>query len=657
MKYLREPFDSGPYVAFLIERLYRRCGATQDAAGLRAFVETEWPTDGDAWAWTDDNAKIFEMLSQPDLWRAFPEQTEAALQFLEVMCEGPFIFRRIGQPRLERVRDDGAGRGLWIHSLMHVEADLPAGMLMLGIRFHDGRTARNLHLVGNYVSFRFGGELITIDVEESVTSVALEETADELIAKYACELRFFQGHLERRLGSLTYVYSVSAHSMVFGATATLDLDPEIEVEDVILTMGHDNLSHGANNVHYSRIGLLDSHGRSRFPAAAAAEMQAIPAAGVRYYSFAQDEMHGFALGIHSLPRPGAPLKELRVVRNPDGKLHWVVAAYEFAGRHRGARLTIGEDKLITAGGFYDELSPYHDLLTRVLHSGREEWPRDFSISYDYGVEINAFAKGYAAEAGAGGGAHSQLATRLRNLVDRFLAVYETQFVAQFRNGRNAVFSRQLAFVILAAATMLRATGEQIYRRQLAALVDIMLQFECPGAETAAGPEGGFLMGVHSSRDLHVDCHSAALLGLVRAAPLVDDPRISAAIDRGLNAYSLVSNVHEWLGQHNKIDTLGLRWTDGDGQPRVSDAFWNYHVGLTLRLLRALSETDYPPLVALRQKYGTRMETFEHLLLLQIDRSIRPREEGLEIRTSWLSSETNSETQPWVVLGLVGHPYD
>ena len=42
---------------------------------------------------------------------------------------------------------------------------------------------------------------------------------------------------------------------------------------------------------------------------------------------------------------------------------------------------------------------------------------------------------------------------------------------------------------------------------------------------------------------------------------------------------------------------------------------------------------------------------------QLQRSITERDDSVEIRTSVYSTETNSETQPWVMLGLLGHPYD
>ena len=71
----------------------------------------------------------------------------------------------------------------------------------------------------------------------------------------------------------------------------------------------------------------------------------------------------------------------------------MVAAYDFPGPHRGgARLAVAEDKLLTAGGFHAEAAAYERLMREAAAAPPEAWPRDLSISYDYGVEINAFAK-------------------------------------------------------------------------------------------------------------------------------------------------------------------------------------------------------------------------------------------------------------------------
>ena len=48
---------------------------------------------------------------------------------------------------------------------------------------------------------------------------------------------------------------------------------------------------------------------------------------------------------------------------------------------------------------------------------------------------------------------------------------------------------------------------------------------------------------------------------------------------------------------------------------------------------------------------------EGVLRRQLELATRDHADGPEIRSSWLSAETNSETQPWALLGLLGHPWD
>jgi len=46
-----------------------------------------------------------------------------------------------------------------------------------------------------------------------------------------------------------------------------------------------------------------------------------------------------------------------------------------------------------------------------------------------------------------------------------------------------------------------------------------------------------------------------------------------------------------------------------------------------------------------------------ILRRQLERSIRERDNSIEIGLAEIVATTNSETQPWVMLGLLGHPYD
>jgi hypothetical protein len=647
-----DPIDPQPYVRFLLERLYRPCGA--DGAA-HAAVETERAVDGDVWVWTDDNAKVFELLSHPEIWRRHPAETAEVLRFLRSMCEGQFIFRRIAEPRLVQAAD-----GNWLHTMMDVGADPAAGLTVLGVRFHDGRTAKNLRLTGNYVQFVHRGTLFTLDVEEAIDEAEVDAADGRLHIRHSGEMRFTAGDETHRLGRLTYSTSLDSRSMVIHVDVELLLDPGIEVADVVLTIGHDDLSHGETNVHYGRIGVLRADGGTDWHLAQEPGSFVLPAAGAAYYSLAQDELHGFALGIHTRTLDPARLQELRVVVNVPERLHWVVAAYSFPGPHSGTRLAMAEEKLLTTGGFYQEVPAYAALLAGAARPAADAWPRDLSISYDYGVEINAFAKGYAALAGQPDPAAAALAAELQRLTDRYLDVYQRHFIDRFWDGDNAVFSRQLAFVAMASATMLRATGEERYRSRLAEQVDVLLQFEKPLPHPVAGPESGFLMGLRSSRDVYLDCHAAVLLALALAQPWLEDPRIAPAIDHGLNALALVTDTIELGGEGlRKVDTLGIRWVDDAGEPRLSNAYWNYQAALCLRLLRVLRLTADPRLLQVTQekRHRQRLITMAALLRQQIDRSTTARDAGLEIRTGSWAPETNSETQPWAVLGLVGHPFD
>src|SRR5437588_12346558 len=121
------PADSMPAAEFLIRHLYRPIDLADDARFF-AVTETEHLVGGDDWLWTDDNAKVLEFLSRPEIWRRFPEQTLEVLRFVQSMCHGPFMFRRISAPRLELAEIKGQDTR-YTHSLMHVSYHLARGVV------------------------------------------------------------------------------------------------------------------------------------------------------------------------------------------------------------------------------------------------------------------------------------------------------------------------------------------------------------------------------------------------------------------------------------------------------------------------------------------------------------------------------------------------
>ena len=112
-----------------------------------------------------------------------------------------------------------------------------------------------------------------------------------------------------------------------------------------------------------------------------------------------------------------------------------------------------------------------------------------------------------------------------------------------------------------------------------------------------------------------------------------------------------------IGRPVKIDVVSTSIGDPHGNRHTENAYWNFNVGLALRLFRALRATPDPILQQIAAKHRERIELLEMLLRWQLQHSITEHEDSIEIRTSVYSGETNSETQPWVMLGLLGHPYD
>ena len=204
--------------------------------------------------------------------------------------------------------------------------------------------------------------------------------------------------------------------------------------------------------------------------------------------------------------------------------------------------------------------------------------------------------------------------------------------------------------------MYRATHAADYLRRLARLCDVLLEFEVRFYDIAGSPASGFLMRMNSVRAAFVDCHSAALLALTQAARYLDDPRYVAAIERGLAGYFVETGAvaTDRLGESDTVSTIMV---DNRGIRRAENSFWNFKVGMTLRFFAALRNSPNPALRSIAARHSERLDLFETVLLRQIERSITQREDSIEIRTAVSAAETNSETQPWVMLGLFGHPCD
>jgi hypothetical protein len=618
-----------------------------------AIAETALPIAGDSWFWTDDNAKVLEFLSRPELWQRFPHETTEILRFVRAMCCGPLIFRRVSPPRLEPVEKQGT-LSSYRHSLMDVKYDLSRGEVIAGLRFHDERNRDNLFLTGNYVEFTYHRRRFKLGVEPAISDVDAKQDGHALRLRHSGELHFRARRKQLRLGRITYAYTIDARSMLIDVEVTLEIEPGVPVTDVVLTIGHDQLG----RMRYRTIAADTALTAKPLFRAGLPGRRQHDLAGTSYYLIRQHHSSGDSFAIHSMPHDPARLSGIETVVQRWGRLHRAVARYSLPGSQCGARLIVGERKLLTGGGFYDRIADYAALIRGAASTpSTQQAVWDFSTSYDYGSKINAFAKCFAVcKAGNVPTDPAIYPDELRSLFDLYLNYYFDFFVNLHAKQLISIFSRDLSFVILGVVTMYRATNATDYLRRLARLCDVLLEFEVRFYDIAGTLASGFLMRMNSVRAAFVDCHSAALLALTQAARYLDDARLVAAIERGLAGYFVETGAFA-TGGLGESDTVSTSIIDRRGIRRTENSFWNFKVGMTLRFFAALRNSPNPALRSIAARHGERMDLFEIVLRHQLERSITHAGESIEIRTAVSAGETNSETQPWVMLGLFGHPWD
>ena len=311
---------------------------------------------------------------------------------------------------------------------------------------------------------------------------------------------------------------------------------------------------------------------------------------------------------------------------------------------------IREAKLLTSGGLYRSMEAYGEL---IRNSGNSPGI-DFSASYDYGAELNAVGCYYMF---ASSGRYEPARRRedpevasLKDWFDRHLSMFEQNFLLEQNDKENPfpyLFGRGTAFAILATDCMYRATGERRYLDSMKRMVDIVLDLQ-----RHEGRLDGIFRCCGAGSDL--DSQAAMILSLARAALLLDDPRLGPAIVDGINAVKMKSYSWQALEGH----TIVVR---GDGEisiatsPNQSGArdgiLWGFKAGMLLRGLAAAELAADAGRIAMDRRTRGYIRQLRAAATDYIHTSTIPRGRSLEILTSYRSGETNSESQPWMLLGL------
>ena len=635
---------------FIVERLVKPVSV--DDEHFRALSETAERFNDTSWFWTDDNAKAAELLCSPAHYDRDPAPGDAAIDFILRMSPGDIIQRRCGPPELRVVAADPRAFRLET-AFFIVEGDLSKGVVRQSLRFNDGRTIVAAQHTGNMIRFRHDGRAATMDVETAIDGFALEETPGRVTLWHSSPIQRTNlfGRASKLLGHLRYTYTVDIDRQSIATTVTLTAQPGVTLDDVTLSTAFDQLSKSVG-VDY-RCVAVRAQGSNYTLDRVTDGRQALHTGAAEYVGISQvGASPGFSYGIHVLVRDAARLREVVATGQKAGMLHWIVLTYAIGRVEPGGTASVAEERMLTGGGYYDALEHYETVLRAGLGGGY-----DPSMTYDIGAELNAVAAQIVLAAHgcyARPPSPGRLAT-LKAWYDRHLQRYFDFIRPGSADDLARVFTRGIGYVVLSLDCMLRATGASEYRERMDVAVAMILRM---GRRLPCGrDEHDLTFGdVWSSHVPFLDNHAACLLALARAIHQYDSGgALARAIGEAVLGIKLHTGVITLNPQHT-IAADSLATIDCGADRHTDTGFWNFKLGVVLRALRAIEHAVAAGVLALDPLVLRRVALRRDLCVELLGMSMRWDQAAdgtpiMEVLTSRIAGETNSETQPWVALGL------
>lgn len=630
---------------FVAQNLAKAIDPTHAKLGI-AIAETAERFNDTAWFWVDDTGKTAELFAVPNIRKEYPELADATLDYVLRLSPDSIIQRRAALPEL-RLLDNNPENFRAYNSFFNLTGNLTKGVICPSIRFNDNRTRAVAEYSGNVIHFTYCGRRQTVDIENSIKNWSILEYSDRIVFSHTSAISGTP-----LFGSPSHVCDVTYAYTLWRARPTIEVSVSVRAATgvtlrvVHITTAFDQLSKGGG---FDTVvtGRGDTYQTNAVPGASRTTL----ARGATDYVslFEGRVMPGFAVGLHVHLNNGDQLKDVTVEGSQLGHFHWVYTTYDLKKLQEGQTKTIIENRLLTGGGYYTLPDIYKKLIIAAETAAGDVDP---SMSYDIGAELNAVATTLLF-AKRGLYDHSSLSDqRLQELkawFDRHLDIYLSVSRPDDENVQQRVFVRGLSFVILALDCMERAfEGE--YRARLVTCVQLLLRLEVP---VTNGDEQS-LFSTHTADDPsppELDCQGAALLALARAAPWGDsENQIRSAIRRGLRAILIVSINGEQYDQPTlTYNTIAVRKQAGGS--REDTGYWNFKLGLALRAFKAIQRVQELGHLGLDQDTLDLLERLIERAQEALQPSLRFADGTLEALTSQRSGETNSETQPWVALGL------
>ena len=631
-------------VKFIVKHLIKPIDAHTPHSPL-AVAETAERFNDSAWFWVDDSGKAAELFAAPRVRDAYPELADALLDHVLRLSADKIMHRRSAVPEL-RVVDKSPQAFSAYNCFFRLTGDLVSGAVRPAIRFNDDRTRFLGEFAGHSLEFTYGSRPHVIDVESCITSWNVEENDASCTFSHSSTIRA-RGLVgaTRAVAELTYTYTFFRDKPTIALQVDLKTAADARLDSVRLSTAIDQLASGGNFGEL-RIGVGDDYRLHAVPIEPRADLHKGPAdyLGINEANFSplseSAGIPGFAHGFHIAFRNPKQIERIAAVGSREGRFHWVRIFYSLGRLERGQTHTIREDRLMTGGGYYSEPAIYRALLDMPLSSVEAMDP---AMSYDIGAELNAVAVTllFAQQGRYRSCPDMVRQTKLRVWFDNHLNIYRRSLDRYGDQAHAHVFLRGIAFVILALDAMARAYPEGEYHLQLAHFVNILKLCE---SNVADAHEESVYSG-------QLDCHCAAILAFARAsASLPDDRELLSTIRRALRAIKAGSVPGEVFGHPGTaFNSLYICTRAGH---RAEDAgFWVFKLGLALRAFNAVSQAQAAGFLKLDEETTSHMNQLAAAARDALGDAARPDGAELEILTSYKSGETNSETQPWVALGI------
>ena len=620
-----------------------------------ALSETAERFNETRWFWTDDNAKAAELLCEPAFYDADPAPADAAIDFVRRMSTGAVIQRRCGPPELRILSTDPkAFRAETAFFIL--EGDLSLGVVRQSLRFNDGRTVVAAQHTGNMVHLHTGRRKCVVDVEGTINDYGVETGTDSFTVWHSSRIAIpatpWLRQAAKPVGRLRYSYSISAHRPSVTLTVEFALDDGVSLDNLSLSTALDQLSR-IPGIDYRSVSVRTA-GVDKFIPRVADATSALHTGRADYIGISQvGASPGFSYGIHILLPDGAKLREVTASGQKGGLLHWLVQKYRMGAVPSGGTVRLTEERMLTGGGYYDALSHYEAVLRGGLGGGGY----DPSMTYDIGAELNAVATQilFARSGRYARPPSGERLAELRAWYDRHLQRYFEFVRPGTADDLARLFTRGIGYVALSLDCMLRATGEATYRQQLDLAVSLILRM---GRRLQCGrDEHDLTFGdVWAGHVPFLDNHAACVLALARAAWYGDpDGALSRAVNEGILGIKLHSAIVD-LGNGHTIAADSLATLNVGANPHADTGFWNFKLGVVLRALHAAEYAADAGKLQMDSLARKRLSLRRDLCVELLEMSMRwhtapDGQPMMEVLTARIAGETNSETQPWVALGL------